>query len=50
MGGRGSAVLRGASGPLFVRALLELPVDGEEGYFGYGTWIEVTHDDFDAAR
>lgn len=25
----------------FVRALLELPVDGEDGYFGYGTWVEV---------
>ena len=29
----------------FVRALLELPIDGEEGYFGYGTWIEVSEAD-----
>ena len=32
----------------FVRALLELPIDGEEGYFGYGSWIEVSPVDFDA--
>ena len=30
----------------FVRALLELPIDGEDGYFGYGSWIEVSPDDF----
>ncbi len=29
----------------FVRALLELPIYGEEGYFGYGAWVEVTKDD-----
>ena len=32
----------------FVRALLELPIEGEEGYFGYGTWIEVSPEDFAA--
>ena len=32
----------------FVRALLELPIDGEEGYFGYGSWIEVSPEDFEA--
>ena len=35
-------MLRGEdSERFFVRALLELPVEGEEGYFGYGAWIEV---------
>jgi len=34
----------------FVRALLELPIDGEDGYFGYGTWIEVSEADFAALR
>ena len=29
----------------FVRALLELPIYGEDGYFGYGAWVEVTEDD-----
>ena len=29
----------------FVRALLELPIAGEDGYFGYGTWIEVSKSD-----
>ncbi len=29
----------------FVRALLELPVDGEDGYFGYGAWVEVSAQD-----
>jgi hypothetical protein len=29
----------------FVRALLELPIDGEDGYFGYGTWVEVSRED-----
>ncbi len=29
----------------FVRALLELPIDGEDGYFGYGAWIEVSEAD-----
>jgi hypothetical protein len=32
----------------FVRALLELPIAGEEGYFGYGAWVEVSADDFAA--
>lgn len=26
----------------FVRALLELPIDEEDGYFGYGAWVEVS--------
>lgn len=47
--GEDSAVLRGSRGDRhFVRALLELPVVGEEGYFGYGTWVEVGNEDFDA--
>ena len=29
----------------FVRALLELPIDGEHGYFGYGAWVEVSQED-----
>ena len=29
----------------FVRALLELPIDGEDGYFGYGAWVEVSGED-----
>jgi hypothetical protein len=46
--GEDSAVLRdGEAERFFVRALLELPVDGEEGYFGYGSWIEVSPGDFD---
>ena len=37
-----SAVLHGETGDrFFVRALLELPIAGEDGYFGYGAWIEV---------
>ncbi len=40
------AVLRGANGDRhFVRALLELPVAGEDDYFGYGAWIEVSEED-----
>ena len=40
------AVLTGPSGARhFVRALLELPVAGEDGYFGYGAWIEVSASD-----
>src|SRR5918994_647663 len=40
------AVLRGENGDrYFVRALLELPIDGEDGYFGYGSWIEVSEAD-----
>lgn len=45
--GDDSAVLRhGDRERYFVRALLELPVDGEDGYFGYGAWIEVSESDF----
>ena len=29
----------------FVRALLELPIDEEDGYFGYGAWVEVSEAD-----
>jgi hypothetical protein len=29
----------------FVRALLELPISGEDGYFGYGAWVEVSKPD-----
>jgi hypothetical protein len=40
------ALLRGENGDrYFVRALLELPIDGEDGYFGYGAWVEVTEAD-----
>jgi hypothetical protein len=47
--GDDSAVLRQADGDrYFVRGLLELPIDGEEGYFGYGSWIEVSKADFEA--
>ena len=47
--GDDSAVLRQAEGDrYFVRGLLELPIDGEDGYFGYGSWIEVSREDFDA--
>ena len=47
--GDDSAVLRGPGGDrFFVRSLLELPIEGEEGYFGYGAWIEVTRSDFEA--
>jgi hypothetical protein len=43
------AVLHGEAGDrFFVRALLELPIAGEEGYFGYGAWIEVSEADFAA--
>jgi hypothetical protein len=46
--GDDSAVLRDREEErFFVRALLELPVAGEDGYFGYGTWIEVGEADFD---
>jgi hypothetical protein len=46
--GDDSAVLRDPAGDrFFVRSLLELPIEGEEGYFGYGTWIEVTRSDFE---
>ena len=40
------AVLNDPAGDrYFVRALLELPIDGEHGYFGYGAWIEVSGED-----
>ena len=40
------ALLHGRDGDrYFVRALLELPIDGEDGYFGYGAWVEVSEDD-----
>ena len=29
----------------YVRALLELPIEGEDGYFGYGAWVEVSEED-----
>ena len=46
-----SAVLHGENGDrFFVRALLELPIAGEDGYFGYGAWIEVSEPDFAALR
>ena len=47
--GEDSAVLQGGAGErFFVRALLELPIAGEDGYFGYGAWIEVSEPDFAA--
>jgi hypothetical protein len=40
------AVLQSQKGDrCFVRALLELPIDGEDGYFGYGAWVEVSEVD-----
>jgi hypothetical protein len=46
-----SAVLHGKTGDrFFVRALLELPIAGEDGYFGYGAWIEVSEPNFAALR
>jgi len=43
------AVLHTANGDrYFVRALLELPIDGEDGYFGYGSWVEVSEADVTA--
>ena len=45
---RTAAVLRdGDRERFFVRALLELPIDGEEGFFRYGSWIEVSPEDFE---
>jgi len=45
--GEDSAMLTDRRGErFFVRGLLELPVHGEDGYFGYGSWIEVTRDDY----
>jgi hypothetical protein len=47
--GDDSAVLRHAEGDrYFVRGLLELPIEGDDGYFGYGSWIEVSREDFEA--
>ena len=47
--GDDSAVLHAETGDrYFVRALLELPIAGEDGYFGYGAWIEVSETDFAA--
>lgn len=43
--GEDSAILDGVR--FFVRALLELPIAGEDGYFGYGAWIEVSEPDFE---
>ena len=49
--GDDSAILRGRGGErFFVRALLELPIAGEDGYFGYGAWIEVSETDYAALR
>jgi hypothetical protein len=46
--GEDSAVLQTHEGQrFFVRALLELPIEGEEAYFGYGAWVEVSADDFE---
>ena len=40
------AVLQGEDADrYYVRALLELPVDGEDGYFGYSAWVEVSKED-----
>ncbi|MCP9484524.1 MAG: DUF2199 domain-containing protein [Gaiellaceae bacterium MAG52_C11] len=47
--GEDSAVLQAPEGErFFVRGLLELPIEDEDGYFGYGTWIEVSRPDFEA--
>jgi hypothetical protein len=49
--GEDSAILRqGERERFFVRGLLELPIAGEDGYFGYGAWIEVSEVDFAALR
>jgi hypothetical protein len=46
--GDDSAILRHEDGDrFFVRGLLELPIEGGDGYFGYGSWIEVSREDFD---
>jgi hypothetical protein len=45
------ALLDGEDGArYFVRALLELPIVGEEGYFGYGAWVEVSEADVNMLR
>ena len=47
--GDDSAVLQAPGGErFFVRALLELPIEDDDGYFGYGTWIEVDREGFEA--
>jgi hypothetical protein len=47
--GDDSAVLNVPGGDrFFVRGLLELPIEGGEGYFGYGSWVEVSAEDFAA--
>lgn len=49
--GEDAAIFRdGDRDRFFVRGLLELPVAGEEGYFGYGAWIEVGEADYGALR
>ena len=41
-------MLHGADGDRhFVRGLLELPIPEEDGRFGYGSWIEVSPEDFE---
>jgi hypothetical protein len=46
--GEDSSLLRdGDRDRHFVRGLLELPIAGEDEYFGYGVWVEVAPDDFD---
>ncbi len=40
------AVLHAEAGDrYFVRALLELPIEADDGYFGYGAWVEVSEED-----
>lgn len=40
------AILHNENGDrYFVRALLELPIEGDDGYFGYGAWVEVSKAD-----
>ncbi len=47
--GEDSAVLQASGGErFFVRGLLELPIEDDDGYFGYGAWIEVGRRDFEA--
>jgi hypothetical protein len=45
------ALLDGTTGArYFVRALLELPIVGEDGHFGYGAWVEVSQADVNQLR
>jgi hypothetical protein len=47
--GDDAAVLHGSGGDrFFIRGLLELPIEGDDGYFGYGGWVEVSANDFAA--